>query len=159
VVERDRADRPAQELDAVDKAIIRRLQSDGRMPYAQLGPLVGLSQAAVRQRVNRLIESGVMQVVAVTDPRRLGLEVQAMVAVGVAGDVRKVAAELAALDDIDYVVIVAGRYDILCEVVCADSDALLDLINDRIRRIDGVDHTEVLSYLRLVKQTYNWGTG
>lgn len=147
------------DLDDIDKSIIRHLQVDGRLPYAQLGPMVGLSQAAVRQRVNRLIARGVMQIVAVTDPRMLGLEVQAMVAVEVVGDARSVAASLAAIDEVDYVVIVAGRYDIMCEIVCRGTDELLTLVSERIRSIDGVLRSEILSYLRLVKQTYTWGTG
>lgn len=147
------------ELDDVDKAVIRHLQVDGRLSYAELGPMVGLSQAAVRQRVKRLTDRGVIQVVAVTDPRRLGLDVQAMVAIDVDGDVCEVADRLAEIDEVDYVVIVAGRYDIMCEVVCATTDDLLRVTADQIRAVDGVRRTELLSYLRLVKQTYSWGTG
>lgn len=146
------------ELDDIDKAIIRELQRDGRMSYADLGPAVGLSQAAVRQRVQRLIERNVMQVVAVTDPARVGFSLQAMLGVTVEGDVREVAAAIAAVPEMSYVVITAGRYDILAEVVARDADALLDLVNDRIRSISGVTRTETLAYLRLEKQTYAWGT-
>lgn len=145
------------ELDNVDKAIISALQLDGRAPYSKLGPAVGLSQAAVRQRVQRLIESGVMQVVAVTDPATLGFAVQAMVAITVAGDVRDVAAEVESLDEVEYVVITAGRFDLLVEVVCTDTHHLLDLVNDRIRAIPHVSTTEIFTYLSLVKQTYSWG--
>lgn len=147
------------ELDGVDKAIIRHLQVDGRMPYSKLGPAVGLSQAAVRQRVQRLIDRNVMQVVAVTDPAMLGLAVQALVAIEVAGDVRAVAKALTAWDEIEYVVITTGRYDLFVEVVCSDTAHLLELVNDRIRDIDGVVGSETFSYLQLVKQTYTWGTG
>ena len=145
------------ELDPTDKAIIRALQIDGRAPYSKLGPAVGLSQAAVRQRVQRLVESGVMQVVAVTDPATLGFAVQAMVAITVSGDVRAVAAELEELDEVDYVVMTAGRFDVLAEVVCTDTHHLLDVVNDRIRAIPNVSGTEVFTYLNLVKQTYSWG--
>ena len=145
------------ELDDTDKAIIRALQIDGRAPYSKLGPAVGLSQAAARQRVQRLVDRGVMQVVAVTDPATLGFAVQAMVAVSVTGDVRSVAAAVGGLDDVEYVVITAGRYDLLVEVVCADMASLLDLVNDRIRATEGVAATEVFTYLSLVKQTYSWG--
>lgn len=147
----------AAELDHIDKAIIRALQLDGRAPYSKLGPAVGLSQAAVRQRVQRLIESGVMQVVAVTDPAMLGFAVQAMVAISVSGDVRSVAAVLEQLDEVEYVVITAGRYDLLAEIVCTDPHHLLDVVNDRIRTIPNVSATEVFTYLSLVKQTYSWG--
>jgi Lrp/AsnC family transcriptional regulator, regulator for asnA, asnC and gidA len=145
------------ELDDTDKAIIRALQIDGRTPYSKLGPAVGLSQAAVRQRVQRLIDRGVMQVVAVTDPAMLGFAVQAMVAVSITGDVRKVAAALGELPEVEYVVITAGRFDLLVEVVCSDTHHLLSVVNDRIRAIDGVSSTEVFTYMSLVKQTYSWG--
>lgn len=145
------------ELDHIDKAIIRALQLDGRAPYSKLGPAVGLSQAAVRQRVQRLIESGVIQVVAVTDPATLGFPVQAMVAISVSGDVRAVAAVIAELDEVEYVVITAGRFDLLVEVVCTDTHHLLDVVNDHIRAIPNVSATEVFTYLSLVKQTYSWG--
>ena len=150
------ADTPT-ELDDTDKAIIRALQLDGRTPYSKLGPAVGLSQAAVRQRVQRLIDRGVMQVVAVTDPATLGFAVQAMVAVSITGDVRKVASALEVLPEVEYVVITAGRFDLLVEVVCTDTHHLLDVVNDRIRTIKGVTSTEVFTYLSLVKQTYSWG--
>lgn len=148
---------PPPELDQVDKAIIRALQLDGRAPYSKLGPAVGLSQAAVRQRVQRLIESGVMQVVAVTDPATLGFAVQAMVAVSVSGDVRIVADAVQDLEEVEYVVITAGRFDLLVEVVCTDTQHLLEVVNDRIRSIPTVSATEVFTYMSLVKQTYSWG--
>jgi Lrp/AsnC family transcriptional regulator for asnA, asnC and gidA len=146
------------ELDEVDRRVIRELQADGRTPYSKLGPMVGLSQAAVRQRVQRLIDKGVMQVVAVTDPAVLGLGLQAMVGVRVEGDTRVVAAAIAESVDVDYVVITAGRYDLLVEVVAPDAGALLDLVTAAIRDVPGVVSTEILTYLKLVKQTYTWGT-
>jgi Lrp/AsnC family transcriptional regulator, regulator for asnA, asnC and gidA len=146
------------DLDDIDKAIIRHLQVDGRMPYSRLGPAVGLSQAAARQRVQRLVDRGVMQVVAVTDPAMLGFAVQAMVGINVWGDVRIVSKQLGDLDEVEYVVITSGRFDVLAEVVCTDTRSLLDLVNDRIRPIDGVRGVEVFTYLALTKQTYSWGT-
>ena len=146
-------------LDDVDKAIIRELQVDGRIPFAQLSPKVGLSQAAVRQRVKRLTERGVMQVVAVTDPLSLGLSTQAMVGIAVTGDVRAVAAAVAALEESEYVLITAGRFDVLAEGICTDNEALLELVNDRIRSIDGVTSTEVFSILKMEKLVFSWGTG
>jgi len=145
-------------IDEVDKAIIRELQRDGRMAYSQLAPLVGLSQAAVRHRVQRLVETGVVQVVAVTDPLRLGFTVQAMIGVRASGDLRRLAAQLAAVDEIDYVVVAAGSFDLLLEVVCADNDALLELLDREVRSLDGVTSAEVFTYLHLEKQTYSWGT-
>jgi Lrp/AsnC family transcriptional regulator, regulator for asnA, asnC and gidA len=146
-------------LDDIDKAIIRELQLDGRTPYAKLGPAVGLSQAAVRQRVQRLIETGVMQVVAVTDPLMLGFRLQAMVGVEVVGDLRAVAAKLAQVDEVDYVVVTSGRFDLLVEVVCRDNEQLLQVVNDVVRALPGVRATETFTYLHLEKQTYSWGTG
>ncbi|MDY7105528.1 MAG: Lrp/AsnC family transcriptional regulator [Actinomycetota bacterium] len=146
------------DLDDTDKAIIRALQVDGRMSYSSLGPEVGLSRAAVRQRVQRLIDHGVMEIVAVTDPARLGFALQAMVAVSVRGDTRAVAKTLSEWDEIDYLVLVAGRYDLLLEVVCADVADLVELVNGRIRAIPEVVSTEIFTYLQLVKQTYSWGT-
>lgn len=151
------SDQSNGEIDETDKAIIRELQVDGRMPYSKLGPAVGLSQAAARQRVQRLVDRGVLQVVAVTDPAMLGFAVQALVGIEVAGDVRAVADALTEWDEAEYVVITAGRYDIFTEVVCVDMSHLLELVNDRIRTLEGVKGTEIFSYLHLVKQTYSWG--
>lgn len=145
-------------LDTIDKAVIRELQLDGRIPYAQLGPKVGLSQAAVRKRVQRLIDSGFMQVVAVTDPQRLGFTLQAMIGVRASGELRTIARELASVPEIDYVVITSGRFDLLLEVVCTDAAELLDLLDERIRGLDGVLSADVFTYLHLEKQTYSWGT-
>lgn len=145
-------------LDDVSKAIIEQLQEDGRRSYAEIGKAVGLSEAAVRQRVQKLTESGVMQVVAVTDPMQLGFFRQAMVGIRVTGDSRAVAERLAEIPAVDYVVLTAGSFDVLAEVVCEDDDDLIELLNQRIRRIDGVQSTETFVYLKLQKQLYNWGT-
>ena len=145
-------------IDEIDKSIIRELQVDGRMPYAKLGPAVGLSQAAVRQRVQRLMDSGAMQVVAVTDPIAVGFTLEAMIAINADGDLRKVSDALADIPQVTYVVIIAGRYDLMCEVVCEGSDELLELVNDVVRAIPGVNHAETFTYLHLAKQSYSWGT-
>jgi Lrp/AsnC family transcriptional regulator for asnA, asnC and gidA len=145
-------------LDATNKAIIEQLQTDGRQAYATIAKAVGLSEAAVRQRVNRLLESGVMQVVAVTDPLTLGFTRQAMVGIRAEGDIRDVADRLSALPEVDYVVLTAGSFDILVELVCADDDHLMRVLNDQIRAVPGVRDTETFVYLKLAKQTYSWGT-
>lgn len=150
-------DRPSVPLDDVSKAIIEQLQQDGRRSYAAIGKVVGLSEAAVRQRVQRLVEGGVMQVVAVTDPLELGFARQAMVGVKVRGPLEPVADALSALDEVDYVVITAGSFDLLVEVVCESDDHLLDLLSHRVRSIEGVVATETFMYLSLRKQTYSWG--
>jgi len=144
-------------LDDVSKAIIEQLQQDGRRAYATIGKVVGLSEAAVRQRVQRLIDSGVMQVVAVTDPLQLGFARQAMVGVRVHGPLEAVADAVAALDEVDYVVITAGSYDLLVEVVCESDAALLEVLSSKIRTIENVVSTETFMYLQLRKQTYSWG--
>jgi len=145
-------------LDDINKRIIEQLQEDGRTSYAALATVVGLSEAAVRQRVQRLLDSGVMQIVAVTDPLRLGFARQVMVGLRVEGDIRPIADALAAIPEIDYVVICAGGYDLLIEIVCTDDEDLLRLLNDTIRVIPGVRSTETFVYLKLAKQTYTWGT-
>jgi len=146
------------QLDGVSKAIIEQLQTDGRRSYAEIGKAVGLSEAAVRQRVQKLTESGVMQVVAVTDPMQLGFYRQAMIGIRVTGDTITVADQLAALTAVDYVVLTAGSFDILAEVVCENDDDLIELLNRQIRAIDGVLSAETFVYLKLHKQFYNWGT-
>ena len=145
-------------LDDVNKQIIEQLQRDGRMSYAALAKVVGLSEAAVRQRVQRLLDNQVMQIVAVTDPLTLGFARQVMVGLKVAGDMRSVAEALSQIPEVDYVVICAGAYDLLAELVCTDDDHLLTLLNDQIRAIPGVTGTETFVYLKLAKQTYAWGT-
>lgn len=146
------------DLDEADKALVELLQTDGRLPYTRLATHVGLSEAAVRQRVQRLIENKVVQIVAVTDPLTLGFRRQAMVGVKVEGDIIAVADALTLITEVDYVVCTCGSFDLLFELVCEDDDHLLHLLNDRVRTIPGVRSTETFMYLRLRKQTYAWGT-
>jgi len=146
------------QLDDVSKKIIEQLQVDGRRSYAEIGKAIGLSEAAVRQRVQKLTESGVMQVVAVTDPMQLGFFRQAMIGIRCSSDSRVLAEQLSEIDAVDYVVLTAGTFDILAEVVCEDDDELLELLNSKIRNLDGVLSTETFVYLKLHKQFYNWGT-
>jgi Lrp/AsnC family transcriptional regulator for asnA, asnC and gidA len=145
-------------LDDVNKHIIDQLQQDGRMSYAALAKKIGLSEAAARQRVQRMLDAGMMQIVAVTDPLTLGFRRQVMVGMKVEGDMRAVAEKIAQIPEVDYVVVCAGSYDILAELVCTDDEHLLGLLNDKIRTIDGVQSTETHVYLKLAKQTYAWGT-
>ena len=145
-------------LDETSKRIIEQLQEDGRRPYAAIGKADGLSEAAVRQRVQRLLDAGVMQIVAVTDPLQVGFARQAMIGIRVEGDVAEVADQLSEMAEVDYVVVTAGSYDLLAEVVCEDDDHLLDLLTRRIRALPGVRSTETFMYLKLRKQLYNWGT-
>ena len=143
--------------DDVSRAIIEQLQADGRRSYASIGQAVGLSEAAVRQRVQKLIDSGVMQIVAVTDPMQIGFARQAMVGISVSGDIEAVAGKLAQIPEVDYLVVTAGSWDILAEIVVENDDHLLQVVNRNIRSLDGVERTESWLYLKLAKQTYNWG--
>ncbi len=154
----DPAQAPGALLDGPNRAIIEALQRDGRQPYGAIAEAVGLSEAAVRRRVQRLRESGIMQIVAVTDPLQLGFTRQAMIGISVEGDVRRVAEKLSSMVEVDYVVMCAGSFDILAEIVCEDDERLLHVLNDSVRSIPGVRATETFLYLKLAKQTYTWGT-
>ncbi len=147
----------APHLDATGKRIIELLQADGRLSYSAIAKDVGLSEAAVRHRVQKLIDGGVIQIVAVTDAMQMGFVRQAMVGIKVTGDVQQVAAALGAMDELDYIVITTGRFDLLAELVAESDDELLDIVSRRIAMIEGVVTTETFVYLRLVKQTYAWG--
>jgi Lrp/AsnC family transcriptional regulator for asnA, asnC and gidA len=149
-------DRSGTQLDDTDRAIIEQLQSDGRIPYTRLGAAVGLSEAAARQRVQRLVDAGVMQVVAVTNPLSLGLRRMAMIGVRTEGPTDDIAKALQAMTDIDYLVVTAGSFDLMAEVVVEDDGTLLSITN-RIRSVAGVVSTETFIYLDLVKQTFAWG--
>jgi Lrp/AsnC family transcriptional regulator for asnA, asnC and gidA len=155
---RDRG-RPAARivLDEISKRIIEQLQQDGRRSYAAIGKAIGLSEAAVRQRVQRLIDAGVMQIVAVTDPMTLGFHRQTMIGIKCEGDLERVADHLAGMDEIDYVVITSGSFDLLVEVVCEDDHHLLEILS-QVRMVPTVTSTETFVYLKLRKQTYSWGT-
>ncbi|MHB1474545.1 MAG: Lrp/AsnC family transcriptional regulator [Dermatophilaceae bacterium] len=145
-------------LDDVSKAIIEQLQTDGRRSYASIAKSVGLSEAAVRARVQRLLDSDVMQIVAVTDPLQLGFTRQAMVGIRVEGELHLVADRLTEMSEVWYVVTTAGSFDLIIEVVCEDDDELLNVLSRRIRTLPGVVSTEAFVYLKLNKQHYNWGT-
>ncbi len=144
-------------LDDISKRIIELLQVDGRLSYAAIAKAVGLSEAAVRQRVQKLIDAGVMQIVAVTDPLQLGFARQAMVGICVDGNVCEVTDALAAIPELDYIVITTGRFDVLAEIVCESDDELLEVVTNKVRAIPAVTNTETFVYLRLRKQTYAWG--
>jgi Lrp/AsnC family transcriptional regulator for asnA, asnC and gidA len=145
-------------LDDVSKAIIEQLQEDGRQSYATIAKRVGLSEAAVRQRVQRLLDQEVMQIVAVTDPLQVGFRRQAMIGIRVDGDLTSVADKLSGMAEVSYVVTTAGSFDLLAEVVCEDDEQLLELLTRQIRTLPGVQTTETFVYLKLNKQHYNWGT-
>ena len=145
-------------LDDLDKSIIQCLQLDGRRPYAQIGRQLKVPEATVRQRAERLISRGVVQVVGVTDPLAMGFQQPALIGLKVdPGKLAGIADEIAALDEVTYVVITAGRYDLFCEVVCEDNDHLLRVLTEQFAGIDGIRSTETLVELRFVKESYQWG--
>ena len=144
-------------LDSIDRQIIGQLQVDGRRSYGAIAEEVGLSEAGVRRRVQRLKDSGVMQIVAITDPLQLGYGREALIGIRVHGDVRLVADKIAAIEEANYVVMTAGSFDIIAEVIAEDDNALVHLLNDSIRSIPGVTEVETFLYLKLSKQTYAWG--
>jgi Lrp/AsnC family transcriptional regulator for asnA, asnC and gidA len=154
----DGRSRSAPTLDALSLAIIEQLQQDGRRAYATIAAAVGLSEAAVRQRVQRLVSSGVVQIVAVTDPLQVGFHRQAMVGIRTEGSITGIVDALNDMPEVDYIVVTAGSFDVLAEVVCADDDHLLHVVSEQIRVIPGVRSTETFVYLKLSKQTYTWGT-
>jgi len=145
-------------LDPIAKAIIEQLQQDGRRSYAAMGKAVGLSEAAVRQRVQKLLDAGIVQIVAVTDPLHVGFTRQALIGVRTQGDAEAIADRLSELAEVDYVVLTAGSFDLLVEVVCEDDQHLLHLLSTSIRNVAGVTSTETFVYLKLHKQRYDWGT-
>ncbi len=148
-----------EEIDELDKRIIEHLQQDGRRPFTRIAADLGVSEAAVRARTNRLVERGILQIVGVADPLRIGFQQMAMVGVRCeASKLMSVAEQLASFPEVDYVVVTAGTYDILMETVCEDNEALLRFLADRLRAIDGVRDTETFVYLRILKETYQWGT-
>jgi Lrp/AsnC family transcriptional regulator for asnA, asnC and gidA len=151
------AHEPRIAIDPASKAIIEQLQQDGRRSYATIAESLGLSEDAVGSRVTQLIDAGVMQIVAVTNPLQLGFARQAMVGVIVEGDLKTAAQAIAAIEEVDYVVITAGGFDILAEVVGQSDAHLLELVTARIRPIPGVVSIHTFLYLELEKQTYTWG--
>lgn len=145
-------------LDDISKRIVELLQEDGRRPYAEIAREVGLSEAAARQRVQRMTEAGIIQIVAVTDPMQLGFHRMSMIGIRVSGDPREIAEELTRIPELAYVVVTLGTFDILVEAVCENDEHLIDLIATRIRTIPGITHTESMLYAGLYKDLYNWGT-
>jgi Lrp/AsnC family transcriptional regulator, regulator for asnA, asnC and gidA len=150
---------PSSEISELDKRIIEHLQQDGRRPFTQIATALGVSEATVRARTNRLMERGILQIVGVTDPLKLGFQQQAMIGVRCeAAQLLEAAEAINAFPEVDYLVVTAGAYDLLIEVVCEDNDALLRFLTEKLRRVAGVRETETFVYLRMLKQVYTWGT-
>jgi Lrp/AsnC family transcriptional regulator for asnA, asnC and gidA len=139
-------------LDDTDRRLVLALQRDGRASYAKLADEVGMSQAGVRMRVQRLLETGIVQIAAVADPFAFGFNITALVAITSCGDLNQLATAVEGLEQVHFVALTAGRYDCVVEVVCIDTEDLLSLVNDHIRSLPGVTGAEVITYLRMVKQ-------
>jgi Lrp/AsnC family transcriptional regulator, regulator for asnA, asnC and gidA len=146
----------APHIDRIDQRLIEALQQNGREPFRRIAAEVGVSEATIRARYQRLCEDNILQVTGVTNPLGLGFEAQAMVGIRTSGPPQPVAEAIAPWDEAGYVVITAGQYDILVELVCADRGQLLELTN-RMRALEGVVSTESFLYLELRKQLYDWG--
>jgi Lrp/AsnC family transcriptional regulator, regulator for asnA, asnC and gidA len=149
--------RNGSRLDDTDKRIIEALQVDGRCPFTQLARDLGISETAVRARVRKLCRQGIMQVVAVTDPLMLGFDVMALIGVQTDGAIEAIAETVSQWDECSYLVVAAGSFDMLVEVVCEDNAHLLDVVR-RLRETAGVKATETFMYLDLYKQAFQWGT-
>lgn len=145
-------------LDDIDRRLVEALQRDGRASYADLAELVGLSPAATRLRVQRLLDANVVQVVGVTDPLALGYPVMAALGVRVERNVREVADRIAAIAGVIYVVFTSGSFDLLVEVICEDSSRLLTVIDDEIRAIPDVRSVESFTYFGIHTHRFVWGT-
>jgi Lrp/AsnC family transcriptional regulator for asnA, asnC and gidA len=151
--------RPSEEISDLDLQIIEELQGDGRRPFTQIAAQLGVSEAAVRARTNRLMERGVLQIVGVADPLKLGYDQMALIGVRCDGDQLLDAANaIAQLPEVIYVVVTAGAFDLLVEAVCRDNESLLAFLAEKLRKVDGVRSTETFVYLRIVKQSYHWGS-
>ncbi|MEZ5322076.1 MAG: Lrp/AsnC family transcriptional regulator [Microthrixaceae bacterium] len=146
------------DLDEIDRHIVAELQHDGRVSYADLGSRVGLSATAVRPRVQRLVDSGLVRVVGVTDPQALGYPVMAMLGIEVDGDPERVADELSMLDQVIYIVVTAGGFDLFVEVIAHDADALLHLVSRRVKAVKGVRRVESFLYFGIHTHRFEWGT-
>lgn len=144
-------------LDETSKRIIEQLQQDGRRSYAAIARAVGLSEAATRQRVQRLIDEHIVQIAAVTDPAAIGFQRMALLGIKVEGDIRRVAEKLSGLQEAEYVVICAGQFDLLVELLCEDDEHLLRTVDESVRTIPGVRNTETFVYLKVAKENYQWG--
>ncbi|MFD5520959.1 Lrp/AsnC family transcriptional regulator [Streptomyces sp. NBC_00659] len=146
-------------MDEIDRAILRELQIDGRIAYAELGPKVGLSASAARQRLQRLLDSQAVQVVGVTDPMGMGGQAMALLGIAVDGDPRAVADALAERAEVVYAVLTSGGFDLFAEVVCPGPRDLLDFVNDVVRQIEGVRQVQSFPYFGIHTHRFLWNVG
>lgn len=143
-------------MNEIDRKIVAKLQQDGRTSYTDLAGLVGLSVPAARQRVSKLLDSGIIRVVGVTDPQALGFPAAAMLGIVVGSDVEAVADRIASVDGVIYVVLCSGRFDLIVEVIAKDQQELLKLVNEGIRAADGVLSVETFVYFKTHTHRFDW---
>jgi Lrp/AsnC family transcriptional regulator for asnA, asnC and gidA len=143
--------------DEIDLQIIKILNEDGRTSFAQIAQKLGVSPGMVRQRYNRLVEEGVVQVVAITNPMLMGLTTMAQIGVKVnVHRMHEIADKIASFEEVIYLVLLTGSYDLFVEVVCRDKEHLLDFLTNKLHSVEGVKEAETFIYLRIAKEVYTW---
>ncbi len=146
---------PAEVLDEIDRQVIERLRKDGRASFSQIAEQLNVSAGMIRLRYNRLVEEGYLRVVAITNPLRLGYRTMAMIGIRVDGTkLLEVAAEISKLEEVIYLVVASGRFDLFAEVACRDPDHLLEFISGKLSRIEGVRESESFMHLKIMKEIY-----
>ena len=145
----------AVNLDETDLKIIEALRKDGRVAFAQIAEQLSVSPGMIRQRYNRLVEQGYLKVVAITNPLRMGFTSMAMIGIRVDGSkLLTVAEKVSKLDEVIYMIISSGRFDIFAEVVCRNHEDLLRFITEKLSVIDGVRESESFMHLKIIKEVY-----
>lgn len=145
----------AQPLDDIDRAVIEAMRKDGRTAFSQIAEQLNVSPGMIRLRYNRLVELGYLKVVAVTNPLMMGKRTMAMIGVRTDGSkMLEVANQLSDFDEVVYVVVVSGRYDLMIEVFCRDHEDLLNFLTEKLAKVDGVRETESFMHLKIVKEIY-----
>lgn len=146
---------PYEKLDETDLRVIEALQKDGRVAFAQIAEQLNVSPGMIRQRYNRLVEQGFLKVVAITNPLRMGFTTMAMVGIRAEGSkLLDVAEKISRLDEVIYMIVTSGRFDIFAEVVCRDHEHLLRFMTEKLTTIDGVRDTEAFMHLKIIKEIY-----
>jgi Lrp/AsnC family transcriptional regulator for asnA, asnC and gidA len=143
------------ETDEIDLQIIEALQKDGRVAFAQIAEQLNVSPGMIRLRYNRLVEEGYLRVTAITNPLRMGFKTMAMIGIRAEGSkLLEVAEKISKLDEVIYMIVTSGRFDIFAEVVCRDHEHLLRFITEKLSPIDGVRDSESFMHLKIVKEVY-----
>lgn len=144
-----------ERLDEIDEKILKTLRADGREAFSQIAEQLNVSPGMIRQRYNRLVELGYLKVVAVSNPLKMGMRTMALIGVRTDGDkMLQVADRIAEFDEVVYLIVVSGRYDLMLEVFCKDHAELLQFLTEKLYRIDGVRESESFMHLKIVKEVY-----